>query len=531
MPLVQPRVVGGSRLLGFPPGYSIQPLLPRGATRLKILIATSEAVPFAKTGGLADVCGSLPIELEKLGHEPIVILPAYRQMRSSGMPIEPSGVHFEVPIGSKTVSGTFLKSHLPGSSVPVYLVHQDHYYDRAELYQDDGQDYRDNCERFVFFNRAVLEAIRLLDLRIDVLHANDWQTGLLSAYLRIEYRGVPGYEHVGTLFTIHNMAYQGVFWHWDMLLTGLDWKYFNWQQMEFFGNLNLLKTGLIFSDRLNTVSPRYAEEIQSAPLGCGLEGVLQSRRDVLSGIVNGVDYREWDPATDGNLPANYTADTVAVGKASCKAELQKQLGLPERADVPLIAFVGRLVEQKGIDLLASVVKDWVQSHDAQWVILGTGDASYQDHFAMLAHRFPQKIGVRLEFSNRLAHRIEAGADMLAMPSRYEPCGLNQLYSLKYGTVPVVRATGGLVDTITDLNEKTLAAGSATGFCFGDYSALALAEALERAANTYAQPEIWKRLVQHGMRQDWSWAASAKKYVELYRATINQVSPRLVAGNA
>jgi starch synthase len=498
---------------------------------VKILMATSEAIPFAKTGGLADVCGTLPLELEKLGHEPVVILPAYRQIRNAGMPIEPTGIHFEIPIGRKTVSGSFLKSHLPNSSVPVYLVHQEQYYNRAELYQEGGQVYKDNCERFVFFSRAVLEAVRLLDLQVDVIHANDWQTGLLAAYLKIEYRGVPGYEHIGTLFTIHNMAYQGLFWHWDMLLTGLDWKYFNWQQMEFFGSLNLLKTGLIFADRLNTVSPRYAEEIQTAPLGCGLEGVLQNRRDVLSGIVNGVDYREWDPTHDGNLPANYSVERFDVGKAVCKAELQNQLGLPAAPNVPLVAFIGRLTEQKGVDLLAAAVRDWVQSHDVQWVILGTGEASYENQFAMLAQRFPQKVAARLEFSNRLAHRIEAGADMFVMPSRFEPCGLNQLYSLKYGTVPVVRATGGLVDTITDVNDKTLAAGTASGFTFGDYSALALTEALQRACNTYTQPEIWKRVIEAGMRQDWSWAHSAEHYVELYRATVNQVRRGLVTGNA
>lgn len=498
---------------------------------MNILIATSEAVPFAKTGGLADVCGALPIELPKLGHDLSLIMPAYRQMRTSGMPIEPTGIHFDVPIGSKTVSGTLLKSHLPNSAVPVYLVHQEHYFNRPGLYQEDGQDYTDNCERFVFFCRAVLESIRLLDLHVDVLHCNDWQTGLIPAYLKIEYRGVPGYEHIGTLFTIHNMAYQGVFWHWDMLLTGLDWKYFNWQQMEFFGNLNLLKTGLIFADRLNTVSPRYAEEIQTAPLGCGLEGVLQNRRDVLSGIVNGVDYREWDPATDGDLPANYGPDTTGSGKAACKAALQKSLGLPEMPKAPLIAFIGRLAEQKGIDLLAAAIRDWAQSHDAQWVILGTGDPTYQEQCARLSNRFPQKVATRLEFSNRIAHRIEAGSDMFAMPSRYEPCGLNQLYSLKYGSVPIVRATGGLVDTVTNLNDQTLAAGTATGFCFGEYSELALTETLQRACNTYAQPDVWQRLVQAGMKQDWSWTASARQYSELYRATVNQVRRGMVAGNA
>ncbi len=498
---------------------------------MKILLATSEAVPFAKTGGLADVCGALPAEIEKLGHEITLILPAYRQAFAAGLPIEPTGVHFDVPIGSKTVTGTFLKSRLPDSGVTVYLVEHDHYFDRGGLYQEGDEDYRDNCERFVFFSRAVMEAIRLLDLKVDVLHANDWQTSLLPAYLKIEYHAVPGYEQIASLLTIHNMAYQGVFWHWDMLLTGLDWKYFNWQQMEFFGNLNLLKTGLIFANRLNTVSPRYAEEIQSAPLGCGLEGVLQNRRGVLSGIVNGVDYRQWDPASDEHLAAHYTAETVGQGKPTCKAALQKELGLPESPTVPLIAFIGRLAEQKGIDLLAAIVRDWVQSHDAQWVILGTGESEYEDQLRMLSERFPHKVATRLEFSNRLAHRIEAGADMLVMPSRYEPCGLNQLYSLKYGTVPVVRATGGLVDTITDVQEKTLAEGTATGFLFGDYSTLALNEALQRACAAYAQGEVWNRIVGTGMRQDWSWATSARGYVDLYRATMNQARKGLVAGNA
>ncbi len=501
------------------------------SARVKILMVTSEAVPFAKTGGLADVCGTLPSELQRLGHEVSVILPAYRQARAAGVLIEPTGIHFEIPIGNKTVAGSLLRSHLPGSSVPVYLVEQEQYFNRAGLYQENGKDYKDNCERFVFFCRAVLEAIRLLELEVDVLHCNDWQTGLIPAYLKIEHRGVPGYEQIGTLFTIHNMAYQGLFWHWDMLLTGLDWKYFNWHQMEFFGNLNLLKTGLVFADRLNTVSPRYAEEIQTAPLGCGLEGVLQSRRDVLSGIVNGVDYGEWDPATDPHLPANYGPETVDAGKPVCKAALQGDLGLPAAPQVPLIAFIGRLVDQKGVDLLAATMRDWVQSHDAQWVILGTGEPSYQDQFTMLAQRFPRKACTRLEFSNRLAHRIEGGADILVMPSRYEPCGLNQLYSLKYGTVPVVRATGGLADTIADMAADTSGAGTANGFSFRDSSALALAETLQRACNTYSQPDVWKRLIRTGMRQDWSWANSARGYVDLYRATIHQVRRGMVAGGA
>jgi len=485
---------------------------------VNILLATSEAVPFAKTGGLADVCGALPIELARLGHHAAVILPAYRKTRYCCQPIEPLGIDFIVPIGSRAVTGHLLQSHLPGSDVPVYLVQQDHYFDRDELYGADGKDYVDNCERFVFFCRAVMEAIRLLDLELDVIHANDWQTGLVPAYLKIEYQGVPRYERVATLFTIHNMAYQGQFWHWDMLLTGLDWKYFNWHEMEFFGKLNLLKTGLVFADSISTVSPRYAREIQSSPLGCGLEGVLQIRRDALSGILNGMDATVWNPATDSHLASKYDAHSFVEGKAVCKAALQEEVGLPVVADVPLIGSVGRLTDQKGFDLVAEVIQQWVQTNDAQWVILGTGQPKHHRLFATLAERFPQKVAVRLEFSNPLAHRIEAGADIFLMPSRFEPCGLNQFYSLKYGTVPVVRATGGLADTIRDAGSGTSPDPEANGFSFEDYSAMALSETLRRACEAFRRADDWRRLIVTGMGQDWSWARSAKQYVELYRTT-------------
>ncbi len=476
---------------------------------MNILIATSEAVPLAKTGGLADVCGALPIELARQGHQPALIMPAYRKARYSGLSIEPLGIEFIIPIGSKMVTGHLSKSCLPGSDVPVYLVEQDQYFDRDQLYGIDGKDFIDNCERFVFFSRAVLEAIRLLDLRVDLIHANDWQTGLIPAYLKIEYAGVPRYERTASLFTIHNMAYQGRFWHWDMLLTGLDWKYFNWHEMEFHGQLNLLKTGMVFADSINTVSPRYAEEIQSRPLGCGLEGVLQYRRDVLSGILNGIDSNEWNPGSDPHLAANYDEKAIEPGKPACKAALQEEVGLPVRDDVPLIGTVGRLTDQKGFDLIAEVMQRWLPTVDAQWVILGTGEPKYHKLFAQLAERFPQKAGVCLEFSNPLAHRIEAGADIFLMPSRFEPCGLNQLYSLRYGTVPVVRATGGLADTIDESN----------GFSFQECSPLALDETLRRACAMYHQRDQWRELMSTGMAQDWSWSRSAREYGKLYEATL------------
>jgi len=487
---------------------------------MKVLLVTSEAVPFAKTGGLADVAGALPVELERLGHEPIVIMPAYRSAKRHDL--EDTGVTFTVPIGSKNVTGRFLRSTLPDSHVPVYFVDHDDYYDRDSLYTINGQDYPDNCERFTFFCRAVMEAIKLFDWQLDVVHLNDWQSGLVAAYFKTEYRGVPGYERPVILFTIHNLAYQGQFWHWDMLITGLDWKYFNWQQMEFYGQLNLMKTGLVFSDAINAVSPRYSEEIQSAPLGCGLEGVLQQRRDALSGIINGVDYREWNPATDLHLPRQYDVTTVREGKAVCKAALQEEFGLPREPGVPLLGFIGRLADQKGIDLVVGVMQDWVRTRDVQWVLLGTGDPKYHQMLQQMAERFPTKVAVKLAFSNEWAHRIEAGSDMFLMPSRYEPCGLNQLYSLKYGTVPVVRSTGGLVDTICNATRETLEAGIATGFGFRDYSTLALGETLNIACEAYCRPDIWSQLIRTGMQQDWSWTRSAGDYASLYKRMISRV---------
>ncbi|MEX2318166.1 MAG: glycogen synthase GlgA [Pirellulales bacterium] len=487
---------------------------------MNVLFATTEAVPFCKTGGLGDVCGSLPLELARLGHQPVVVLPAFRQALNSGQPIEPTGVEFEVPIGRKMVTGTFLRSSLPGGNVPVYLVKQDQYYDRPELYWTGGRDYKDNCERFVFFCRAVLEAVTQLDLGTELIHCHDWPTGLIPAYLKTELSGVPPFDSLASLFTIHNIAYQGNFWHWDMELTGIDWKYFNWRQMEFFGNLSFMKTGLAFADTLSTVSARYAKEIQTAPLGCGMEGILQYRRNDLFGIINGVDYSVWNPQTDPHLGGhNYDVDTFIEGKRACKAALQREMGLPTVADRPLVAMIGRLADQKGFDLVAKVISQWVAASDVQWVLLGTGDAQYHQLLSGLAQKHPDKVAARLDFSDELAHRIEAGADIFLMPSRYEPSGLNQLYSLKYGTVPVVHATGGLADTITNLTEQSLASGRANGFSFDQYTVAALAAALERACQTYANATVWRQLIRTGMRQDWSWTRSAEQYGRLYENTL------------
>jgi len=443
---------------------------------------------------------------------------------NSGQPIEPTGITFEIPIGQKQVTGELLRSKLPESDVTVYLVKQDGYFDRPQLYGEDGEDYQDNCERFTFFSRAVLEAIPLLDLNTDLIHCHDWCAALIPVYLKTLYNERPPFDAIASLYTIHNLAYQGNFWHWDMALTGLDWKYFNWRQMEFYGNLNFMKSGITFADAINTVSPTYAKEIMRPPLSCGMEGSLQHRRNDLFGILNGADYSDWNPGTDRLLDGNtYEVADYETGKLACKVALQQKMGLPINADVPLLASVGRLADQKGFDLIARVMRQWAPKDDtpqsdAQWVILGTGDAKYHQVLGQLAADNPEKIAVCLEFSNELAHQIEAGADMFLMPSQYEPCGLNQLYSLKYGTVPIVRATGGLADTVVDTSPETLANGTATGFSFAEYTALALSDTLSRACEAFADKPVWRQLIETGMRQDWSWSQSARRYIELYDQT-------------
>jgi len=495
-------------------------------TPLNIVFASSEVAPLAKTGGLADVCGALPAELTRMGHQVCVFMPAFRQTKQYAGDLECTDITFDIPISGRIVSGRLLKTSLPDGVTPVYLVQNDDYYDRNELYRENGEDYSDNCERFVFFCRAVLEAIRSLELDVDVINANDWQTGLIPAYLKTDYAEARGYQQIASVITIHNIEYQGLFWHWDMPVTGLDWKYFNHQQMEYYGQLNLLKTGLVFADAINTVSPRYAQEIQTPERGCGLEGVLQQRADVLAGILNGVDYSVWNPADDEHIAANYTAENWQQGKPVCKAALQQKFNLPVEPDTPVIGLVGRLASQKGWDLVMEVMRQWLEEEHVQWVVLGSGEQHYHDQLSELADRYPSKVGLNLGFSEEDAHQIEAGCDMFVMASQYEPCGLNQMYSLKYGAVPVVRETGGLANTVVDTTPETLASGAANGFSFADFNPGALAGALHHALHVYReQPDDWKRLVDTGMNEDRSWGRSAQRYLELYE----QISERKRAG--
>ncbi len=483
---------------------------------MNILYAASEAVPFAKTGGLADVSNSLPKALSRQGNTVRVVLPAYRQVFQSGQQITDLKTEIAVPVGGRIVKGNLLESRIPNSDVQVILIQNDHYYYREGIYNQNGEDYGDNCERFIFFSRGVMELIETMQWDIDILHTNDWQTGLIPAYLEILYRDKPLYSKIATLHTIHNLAYQGVFWHWDMPLTGIDWEYFTFDKMEFYGKLNLLKTGVMFAMGISTVSPRYAQEIQTPHYGCSMESVLQFRSNALRGILNGVCTEAWNPANDPHIAAKYTTENVFEKKPICKASLQNEMGLDENPKTPLMGIVGRLAEQKGIDLILDTAPDWIRNHNLQYCFLGTGDSGIEQRLMKLQEEFPRNVAARLTFSNEIAHKIEAGSDMFLMPSRYEPCGLNQMYSQLYGTVPIVHETGGLADTIVDADEAAIAAGTASGFSFASESAHELNLTLWRALQCfYDRPEIWRQIMLTGMRLDWSWKRSAREYMDFY----------------
>jgi starch synthase len=486
---------------------------------MRIVLASSEAVPFSKTGGLADVATGLSRALAA-GHEVTLIVPFHRRQAPPSVSCPSTGSTVTVRVGDRDVRGTILRAQLPGSSLRVLLVDQPAYFDRGSLYTAGQTDYADNCERFVFFSRAVLETVRVLDLRPDIVHANDWQTGLVPALVDIEYRGRPGFEHTASVFTVHNMAFQGRFWKWDLRLTGLDWKYFNWRQMEFYGDLNLLKTGIAFADMVTTVSPTYAREICTAEYGYGLNDVLAHRGTDLVGILNGVDTGEWDPATDPHIAARYAVDNWTAGKSLCKRQLQEQCGLALRGDVPLFGMISRMTDQKGFDLIAAKADDILQG-DVQMVFLGTGEKRYEDLVRTLAGRYPGKAAAVIGFDERLAHRIEAGADIYLMPSRFEPCGLNQQYSLLYGTAPIVHAVGGLADSVVDASGTNLARGVANGFRFERYDAELFAEQVFRAVTLYHDKPTWGRLVCAGMSRDWSWNRGAAEYVDVYRRAMGK----------
>ena len=476
---------------------------------MRVLMAASEAAPLAKTGGLADVLGALPGALKSAGVEVAIVLPAYRAVDRERFHVRAAGWSVAVPVSDRLVNAEILTTEIAGG-VPVYLVQADSYFDRDGLYGTPDGDFLDNAERFAFFARAVLAVAERVGPP-DILHCHDWQTALAPAFLKVDAGRYPSLRNTRTLLTIHNLAYQGLYWSADWHLLNLDRQYYNPAQFEFYGKINYLKAGIVFADEVTTVSRKYAEEIQTPEFGFGLEGVLQSRRAALTGILNGADGEHWSPAHDPHIAARYDADDLA-GKAVCKADLQKTSGLPLEPRQPVIGMVSRLADQKGFDLVAKALPALLR-RKLQVVLLGQGDAKYQTLITDLGRRFTRRLGVRIGFDDPLAHKIEAGADLFLMPSRFEPCGLNEIYSLRYGTIPVVRATGGLDDTIVDFDPET---GTGTGFKFRDYTPAALLGCIKRALACYRRPTQWRQLMRNAMDAEFSWQSSAQGYLAVYR---------------
>jgi starch synthase len=477
---------------------------------LKVLFVSSEVTPFRKTGGLGDVAGALPKALAARGIDVRVVMPLYRGIRWDDL--EPLEGVLEVPMYYGTARAAVRMGSLPGSEVPIYFLEHHGYFDRPEVYGPaDGGGYADNLERFTFFSRACLELARALGFEADVVHANDWQTALVPVYLNTLYRGTP-LQRAATLFTIHNLAFQGVFDGDGLFVTGLGREHYVPGELEHYGAMNLMKGGLVHATLLSTVSPTYAEEIQRPEHGAGLDGVIAARRSDLHGILNGIDTREWDPETDRYLPARYSAVDLS-GKAICKRELQREMGLPVRAKTPLFGAVSRLTPQKGFDLLAQTMERLL-GWDLSIVLLGSGDADAEEYFTALTRARGEKFRARIGFDDGLAHRIEAGCDFFLMPSRFEPCGLNQMYSLRYGTLPIVHATGGLADTVQNYDE---ARGEGTGFVIYRLDARSLGDTVGWALSSYfGRPRDLDAMRRRGMNLDFSWSRAAERYEGLYR---------------
>ncbi len=474
---------------------------------MHIAFAASECVPFSKTGGLADVVGALPKALAGLGHQVTVYLPRYRQtklpnaktvLRSVTVPFDDRYRFCAVLDGGKL------------DGVQFYFIDYPQFFDRDALYGTKEGDYSDNAERFALYSRAVLEAAKILGVP-DVFHCHDWQSALLPVLLRNLYGDDPALRAVPVVFTIHNMGYQGLFPPDTLPLLLLPWDLFTIRKMEFYGKVNFLKGALTESDFVTTVSKKYSQEIQTSEYGFGLEGVLRNRASTVAGILNGVDYEEWSPRADKFIAQKYSTADLG-GKQACKRDLLKEFNLPETCmDLPVIGIVSRFAAQKGFDLFAQIA-DQLAREQLVIIALGSGDREYEELFKRMNQQFPQRISVKVAYDNALAHKIEAGADMFLMPSRYEPCGLNQIYSLQYGTVPVVRATGGLDDTIEPWDPRS---GKGTGFKFIDYNSDALFVTIRAALAAYQNHDGWQTLMRNGMAKDFSWNASAREYVRVY----------------
>lgn len=472
-------------------------------------------LPYSKTGGLADVMSALPIQIRNLGNDVSVFLPRYKTIDKNNLEVVID--RLEVPLGSDKETGRIYKTALP-SGVVIYFVDHPEFFCRDAYYGTPLGDYPDNDRRFTFFQRAVLECLESLKEKPDIIHCHDWQSGLVPVYLKTLYADRPLFKRTKSVFTIHNLAYQGNFPPDSLPATGLSWDHFRMEKLEFYGKVSFLKGGLVYSDVLTTVSERYAQEIQTKEFGCGLEGVLIRRRDTIAGIINGIDYDEWNPETDKDITQTYGVQKIAK-KAVNKAILQKENDFAVDLKTPLIGIVTRLVDQKGIDILIPALGE-LSKLGVQFVLLGTGDEKYHQVFRDIAKKNRSQFGIHILFDSIMAKRIYAGADMMLFPSYYEPCGLGHMIALRFGTVPVVRLTGGLADTVHEFQQEV---GTGNGFVFSDYTGAALVAAVRRALDIYRNEKLWTALVKNAMECDFSWTASAKKYVQLYEQAVHNKS--------
>ncbi|HEX8311030.1 MAG TPA: glycogen synthase GlgA [Chthoniobacteraceae bacterium] len=477
---------------------------------MKILLAGSELTPLARTGGLGDVLEALPGALVAAGHEVSVVLPCYRGF-STDRKLKPrsTGVKLGLQVGGKRVEAEILDAKA-ANGVQLFLVKQDEYFDRAGIYGEDGRDYEDNAERFIFFSKAVVELARRVSPPPDIIQVHDWQTALVPVL--VKERRLP----VTTVLTIHNLAYQGSFWALDFGLTNLPGEYFSPRGVEFYGRLNLLKAGILFADAVTTVSERYAREIQTPEYGCGLDAVIREHAGKLHGILNGADYAVWDPANDKLLPKRYKSSNLA-GKKTCRDALLKACELAPDPQGPVFAMVSRLAEQKGLDLLLPLL-DRLLADDVRLVILGEGDTAYERELMIASKRHREHFAYWKTMDEPVAHLIQAGADVALIPSHFEPCGLTAMYSLRYGTLPIARATGGLHQIVQDF-DPTLDSGH--GLLFYDYTPQALWDSINRAKRLRRDPALWKRLVQRAMEMDFSWKVSVEKYTDVYRRALGR----------
>ncbi|NQT29616.1 MAG: glycogen synthase GlgA [Candidatus Saganbacteria bacterium] len=482
---------------------------------MKIFFVSSEVVPFAKTGGLADVAGALPKAIFRIGHDIRIFMPLYKKIDREkwGLKLVVSGIQLD--LGNIKEDVDVYEARMPETNLVVYFVDNAHFKDRDELYCLGGKDYPDNCEAFLTFCKAAIPFLEKINWRPDIVHCNDWQSAPLVLYLKEKRKADPSWARCATVYSIHNMAYQGNFVKEKFSLLGLPQDVF--ASLEFYGQLSFTKAGVVCADVINTVSPTYAKEIQTKEYGCGMEDLLTKRSKDVYGILNGVDYEIWNPATDQNLVKRYSANTLSL-KAQNKLALQKEQGLEVSENIPLIGIVSRLDVQKGFDILGEAMEE-IMRQGCQMVLLGTGDPKYHELFEKLGKKYPKQLEVNLAFDAALAERIYAGSDLFLIPSCYEPCGLGQLISFKYGTIPIVRKTGGLADTVFNFDVER---GEGNGFVFEKYTADALFNSVKRALEAFKNKGAWKNLQEKVMSYDYSWSASAKKYISLYMKALNKV---------